>query len=384
MKRSKNAIYAGILLLGWLVLPSLSSAQNPTEQDLPPGASASSVSPDQTAPQDQSVQNDSDRAAAPDTDAGPTDQDPSKDPPGRVARLQYMTGSVSIQPGGVDDWVQGSINRPLTTSDNIWADKNSRAELGLGNSMLRIGSETSLTMTNINDNVVQLQLHQGALNVFVRKLFDGETYEIDTPNQAFTIRKAGDYRFDVDSSGDATLVTVRRGEGESTGQGQSVKIGEGHQVRFTGTALAHTEQSAPAPDDFDQWAQTRNQRVQHSSASARYVGPGMVGADDLDQYGTWKDEPDYGPVWTPTSVAPGWAPYRYGHWVWVDPWGWTWVDDAPWGFAPFHYGRWAYVGGYWGWIPGPYYARPIWAPALVGWYGGRGWGWGWGFGFGWG
>ena len=38
----------------------------------------------------------------------------------------------------------------------------------------------------------------------------------------------------------------------------------------------------------------------------------------------------------------GWAPYHYGHWAWVDPWGWTWVDDAPWGFAPFHYGRWAY------------------------------------------
>ena len=31
-------------------------------------------------------------------------------------------------------------------------------------------------------------------------------------------------------------------------------------------------------------------------------------------------------------------------WVWLRPWGWTWVDDAPWGFAPFHYGRWLWWG----------------------------------------
>src|SRR5579883_1801815 len=81
------------------------------------------------------------------------------------------------------------------------------------------------------------------------------------------------------------------------GEGQSVKIGEGHQVRFTGTSLAHTDQSAPAPDDFDQWCRTRDQRGGTQSASSRYVGPGMVGADDLDQYGTWKDDSTYGNVW---------------------------------------------------------------------------------------
>src|SRR5581483_7197193 len=46
-----------------------------------------------------------------------------------------------------------------------------------------------------------------------------------------------------------------------------------------------------------------------------------------------------------------------------------WVDDAPWGFAPFHYGRWVYA-GYWAWVPGPVYVRPVYAPALVAWFGG--------------
>jgi hypothetical protein len=53
-----------------------------------------------------------------------------------------------------------------------------------------------------------------------------------------------------------------------------------------------------------------------------------------------------------------------------DPWyGWTWVDDAPWGWAPFHHGRWLYVSGYWAWCPGPLVVRPYYAPALVAFYG---------------
>ena len=66
-----------------------------------------------------------------------------------------------------------------------------------------------------------------------------------------------------------------------------------------------------------------------------------------------------------------WAPYQYGRWVWVSPWGWTWIDDAPWGYAPFHYGRWAHVRNRWCWVPGPRHVRAVYAPALVGWVGSR-------------
>jgi hypothetical protein len=304
-----------------------------------------------------------------------------------VARLQYVEGSVSVQPQGVDDWVQGVINRPLTNSDNVWADKNSRAELSLGTAVLRIASETSLTLTNINQNVAQVSLHQGALNVHVRHLFEGETYEIDTPNQAFTILKPGDYRFDVDSAQNFAVVTVWRGLGEASGGGPAVRLKAHEQARFTDASLAHEIHPAPEPDGFDQWCQVRDQR-QADSVSSRYVSPDVIGSEDLDAYGSWRDTPEYGNVWVPTTVAPGWAPYTNGNWIWVDPWGWTWEDYAPWGFAPFHYGRWISFGGYWGWAPGPYYgiwSRGWYAPAMVAWFGGPGWGFGFGFGggFGW-
>lgn len=299
-------------------------------------------------------------------------QNPAQNPPGRVARLAYMSGQISIQPGGVDDWIAASQNRPLTSADRIWTDKQARAELTLGTAALRMNSETSLTLTNVSDRSVQLQLDQGALSVTVFHLFPGEIYEVDTPNTAFTITKAGEYRFDVLPDNDQTWVTVRKGQGEATGQGQAVRVNSGQQVRFTnGTSMVHTAEEAPQRDGFEDWVKIRNKR-EEGSVSARYVAPGVVGYEDLDTYGTWRDAPTYGPVWYPSGVAVGWAPYRYGHWVWVAPWGWTWVDDAPWGFAPFHYGRWVYYGGAWGWCPGPVVVgvRPVYAPALVAWFGG--------------
>ena len=303
------------------------------------------------------------------------------DPPGRVARLQYLSGSVSVQPRGADGWVAGSLNRPLTTSDNIWADKDSRAEFNIGGALMRINDESSITLTNISDNAVQVQLHQGTLNLRIRHLYGGEIYEVDTPNIAFTVQKSGDYRFDVEPNGDATLVTVRKGEGDATGDGPSVRVHSHERARFTnGNSLAHEISEAPPFDGFDDWCRVRDRRLDHSY-SARYVSPGVIGYEDLDEYGSWRTVPTYGAVWVPASLAVGWAPYRYGHWVWINPWGWTWVDDAAWGFAPFHYGRWVYV-GYWAWVPGPVYVRPVYAPALVTWFGG-GFGVGVSFGYGW-
>jgi hypothetical protein len=311
------------------------------------------------------------------------DQDQNQDPPGRAARLQYIQGSVSVQPQGNGDWVEGALNRPLTDADNIWTDKGARSELNVGTGILRMNSESSLTLTNISDNSVQVQLHQGTLNLRVRKLYDGEIYEVDTPNMAFTVQKSGEYRFDVDPNGDATMVTVFKGQGDATGEGPAVHVKEHERARFSnGTSLAHQFSPAPGYDGFDDWCRVRDRR--EGTVSARYVAPGVVGYEDLDEYGAWSEVPTYGPIWRPRHVMVGWAPYRYGHWAYIGPWGWTWVDDAPWGYAPFHYGRWVYTGGYWGWAPGPRYIRPVYAPALVAWFGGSNWGVGLGFGGGYG
>jgi hypothetical protein len=312
----------------------------------------------------------------------PEQQGPAQDPPGRVARLSFSDGSVSFQPGGEGDWVQAVPNRPLTTGDNIWADKDSRAELQAGSASIRLDSETSVTFLDIDDHTTQLKLSQGSIIVRVRHLDDDDQFEIDTPNLAFQIQRTGEYRVDVSADGNETDTTVWRGRGEATGGGNSYDVVAGQRASFTGSdQLDHEIGQVPSNDDFDNFAFDRDQREDHAESS-NYVSPDMTGASDLDEYGHWSYAAGYGPVWAPTVVAAGWAPYRYGHWVWVAPWGWTWVEDEPWGFAPFHYGRWAFVGASWCWVPGPVYARPVYAPALVAFVGGGGFSFGVGIGAG--
>ncbi len=318
----------------------------------------------------------------PPQDQGQPDQgQPAQDPPGRVARLSYSVGSISFQPGGEGDWVQAVNNRPLTTGDNLWADKDSRAELQIGSTSIRLDSETSVTFLELDDRTTQLRLSQGSIIFRVKHLDDEDHFEVDTPNSAFVVQQTGEYRVDVNADGNETDVTVWRGRGEVTGGGASYVVVADQRARFTGTdQLDHEIDQIPAPDDFDNFAFNRDRREDRTQ-SANYISPEMTGYEDLDDNGSWHYVADYGPVWTPT-VAVGWAPYRFGHWIWVEPWGWTWVEDEPWGFAPFHYGRWAFVEGGWCWAPGPVVVRPVYAPAFVAFVGGGGFSFGFGIGAG--
>lgn len=294
------------------------------------------------------------------------------DPPARVARMNYAQGSVSFQPGGEGDWVEAVPNRPLTTGDNLWADRNSRAELHVGSTAIRLSSETSLTFLALDDRGIQLRLAQGSVMLRVRHLDDDDTIEVDTPNLAFQIQRNGEYRVDVDADGHTTTVDVIQGRGEAIGGGQTYTIVANQEAVFSGDdELNYDINQLPRPDAFDDWAQERDRREDRAD-SANYVSREMTGYEDLDDYGRWSYTANYGPVWMPRNVPVDWAPYRYGHWVWVAPWGWTWVDDEPWGFAPFHYGRWCQVGGGWAWVPGPVVMRPVYAPALVAFVGGGG------------
>jgi hypothetical protein len=298
------------------------------------------------------------------------DQD-QNDPPSRVARLGHIDGSVSFQPAGESEWVEATRNRPMTTGDKVWADRDARAEVQLGSSKISLGANTGFTFLNLDDRTVQIQLSSGTINVRVYELDRDTDYEIDTANQAFVIQQPGRYRIESSENGDYTIVTIRDGEGESTGNGQSYTIHRGQRVTFRGTTSLNAEvDQIGDPDTFDRWSDDRERRYE-DSPSARYVSRQVVGFEDLDEYGDWRPAPEYGSVWYP-RVDAGWAPYHYGHWAWIDPWGWTWVDDASWGYAPFHYGRWVFVGSRWGWIPGPREVRPVYAPALVAFVGGVG------------
>ena len=294
------------------------------------------------------------------------------DPPIQVGRISLISGEVSFRPGSLDDWVPATLNYPLTAGDSLWTDAGGRAEVHVGGAAIRLDSDTEFSFLSLDDQMVQVRLSQGSLNVRVRSLDPGDAFEIDTPNSSVSLLAEGSYRVDVQDSGD-TAVVVRQGETQVTAGEDAFNVPAGQSATVSGTgSIAYYLQDVSSPDEWDAWCASRDQRDDRV-ASVRYVSRDMIGMEDLDDHGTWLVVAGYGQVWAPAGVPPGWAPYRFGRWAWVEPWGWTWIDDAPWGFAPFHYGRWAYASRGWVWVPGTMVARPVYAPALVVFVGGNNW-----------
>jgi hypothetical protein len=295
------------------------------------------------------------------------------DPSARVARISFIGGAVSFRPGSLDEWSAVTLNYPLTVGDHVWTDRGARTELQLGSTDVRIAPLTEFSVLNLDDHTAQLRVTQGALLVRVRSLGDRDVIEIDTPNGAVSVLRAGLYRVDVNEAGDASTVTVRDGEADIAAGPSAFPLRRDQSAVLAGLDAPQSDvRAAVRIDEFEDWSLTRDRRAD-SVQAARYVSPEMIGYEDLDANGTWQMVADYGPVWMP-RVRAEWVPYRFGHWAWVEPWGWTWIDDAPWGFAPFHYGRWAYLPARgWAWVPGTLVARPVYAPALVAFVGGARW-----------
>lgn len=286
------------------------------------------------------------------------------DPPGRVGRIAEIEGRVWLFDAETNEWTAALRNRPLTAGDRLSTDGEARAVLRVGPTSLLVDGQTELEVLQLDDERVRLQVHGGSIALRLRTRETAQEYQVITQEGTFSPERAGHYR--IDRRDDISYATVWQGQLRAEGQGQAMGLGVGQRAELMGDSGRLV---ALGNDPFTDWVmrlETREER----SVSERYVSPEMTGAEDLDRYGRWEQTTDYGAVWIPLRVEPGWAPYRSGRWVSVAPWGWTWVDDAPWGFAPFHYGRWAQHRGVWCWVPGTYVRRPVYAPALVAWVGG--------------
>lgn len=281
-------------------------------------------------------------------------------------RISFVQGQASFWRPGAEDWVPARLNMPLAPGDQIYTGGGANIELQTGaRDFIRAAERTAFGIDNQEPDFLQVRVTAGKASLDLRTLPAGYSVELDTPNAAFTIERAGYYRVEVE--GDATHFITRRG-GRATviaPGGAALSISSSEEIVVRGTTSPTLETYvAPELDDWDRWNYARTDDA-IEAISSRYVSPGVYGADVLDHYGSWRVVPTYGSVWVPDGVGSGWVPYSTGSWVWDTYYGWTWVDDAPWGWAPFHYGRWVFVGGFWAWAPGPVLVRPVYAPALV-------------------
>jgi hypothetical protein len=289
------------------------------------------------------------------------------DPPAVVGRISAVQGQVTL--AGEDDPVAASLNWPVTAANHINTATGARTEFRVGSTAVRVDGDSDLEITEMDDDLLRLRLNYGSVSIRVRSPELLRDFELTTPQARITMIEPGVLRVDVDRVADTSQVSVLAGIARVDGAGSSVTVNNGRHVDVTNEDV---RTSVARRDGFDAWAEDRDRLDQGATTATRFVSSGMTGYEELDRNGSWTEDAEYGTLWTPRNVASDWAPYRDGRWIWLAPWGWTWVDNAPWGYAPSHYGRWVVVNRRWCWAPGRSPGRPVWSPALVGWVGGDG------------
>jgi hypothetical protein len=222
-----------------------------------------------------------------------------------VARLSFVSGDVSFARGDApDEWQLADPNVPMTLGDRAWTAAG-RLELQVhGGQVVRLGSDTDLTVLNLTEETKQLSLSAGTGSFEIPRLGADEVFEVDTPNAAITFERPGNYRIDVNANGDSRL-QVRHGRALVASAGGQVPLGAGEEIRIEGIEAPRYDIVAIArPDDWDRWVEQREARYANAR-SYQYVSRDIAGADDLDQYGRWQQVPSYGWCWTPLSAPSG-------------------------------------------------------------------------------
>jgi Family of unknown function (DUF6600) len=294
---------------------------------------------------------------------------PDGGPPALVGRISAITGPVSMQRSDAQDWIDAGVNEPVSIGDAVYAPEGADARIQIGATDLDLKSDTEIDIAALDDNAGTIRLDSGSLDLRVSAVPTDDGLSIATPRGTVRLTQPGIYNIDAGSETDPTRVTAWNGSARLGDSATAVTVQQGQTLVIAGTADApQYSYSSDIGESPREW-RTPPRVV---TTTDRYVSAEMTGAEDLYQYGAFESAPDYGTVWYPRDVPSDWQPYRYGHWEYVAPWGQTWIDDRPWGFAPFHYGRWAYIGSRWGWVPGQYERRPVYAPALVAFVGGGG------------
>ncbi len=296
------------------------------------------------------------------------------DPPGRVARLADFSGDVQLA-NEREDWRSISRNFAITAADNVYVSEDGRAELDLGAVQLWVAGGSNVYFERLDDQSIVARISQGAMAVRIRAWEQQDSFRVLTQSAEISLLQAGFYVVSADSNYAPASVAVRDGQADVVANGRSLLVNRGNTLALHPSGVRFDRYVAGTVNSgFEAWASARDRRYQrYANINGGGIDQWMVGASELIQYGNWDNDAQYGRIWYPSTLAAGWAPFRYGRWSWVQPWGWTWVDDAPWGFAPSHYGRWVRVGNRWAWSPGSYVGRPIYAPALVTFFGGDGW-----------
>ncbi len=321
-------------------------------------------------------------------------QDENADEPAaRVARIKFIEGDAQLKRIDGEEWEKAALNLPMVEGDELQTFEGARVEIQFDNeTYLRMDENSIVKIVSLGDEGTALSISRGTA-LFSVLTFDTDAgyLEIDAPQTTVAITGEGKYRIDAGDEFDRT-VSVSVWDGGTArlytlDSGFSLKNDQTATMNLDGTYAGKWEvaRSLQSFNDFDQWSADRDDLISKSLADAhygKYYDSNIYGADELNDNGSWQYDNSYGYLWRPYDRAISgyndWSPYRYGHWRWLPYYGWTWVNDEPWGWSTYHYGRWIFLNGHWFWTPysySSYYGGGYswWRPAIVymGYIGGR-------------
>jgi hypothetical protein len=289
---------------------------------------------------------------------------PGPAPSARVGRVSLVSGKVEFRGPGDLRWSAASVNDPVATGVALRTDPQAQAEIRVAADTIDLDRGTEIAIAKLDQTMAEIAVEQGRIDLDLRRFVSGESVQIDIRRGGVWLLQPG--RYDVDAGGgdQPGRIAAYTGSARFASGGIDIPIAAGDRVLLsTAGPIAPTIEPASG-DEFAEWCGAR--AVDEARLAAPYfVSREMTGYAALDAAGSWRATDNYGEVWTPNAVPAGWAPYRDGHWRWLEPWGWSWVDDQPWGFATSHYGRWLLADGKWSWAPGNWTPHPVWAPAVV-------------------
>ena len=286
--------------------------------------------------------------------------------PVRMARFSFIQGCVTWRADASVDWATAPANLPLRQGAQVWVANGGRAEIQFDDgSYLRLGGGAIATLQSLYSDdqgeFTQIKLSNGLSMMTVKH--SHSVYQIDTP--LLSMKTTGPSRVRVGVAEGSEVGVVEGGATVEAPQGTETLAASDY-LNLASASAPMRVRALPNADSWELWNEQRDAQINGTYTSlAQHGVPDNITlvAGDLDSYGTWQNDPQYGQVWCPRVADPTWRPYYAGHWVWVNPFGWTWVSDEPWGWAPYHYGTWYHASFGWAWRPGP--RTQYWCPAVV-------------------
>ena len=296
----------------------------------------------------------------------------------RVGRIAVAEGNVAVRLAASDrpaashragEWADAGLNHPIAAGMSVRSSAQGRAVLRIGAEIIALSGATEFEIVQLDHGGARITLRRGRIGVRLSQSDPAHRFDIDIPRGGVSLIAPGDYDIMAGDDNAPARLAVMNGAARFAGKGLDVAVSTAAAILLGGNDPVAALPGGTDGDDFVAW--WRPAKRDAPEPALHHVSAAMTGREALDEHGNWETVDGYGAVWFPQELPDDWAPYRQGQWRWIGPWGWTWIDDMPWGFAPSHYGRWAKLGGSnadagrWGWVPGKPEKHPAYMPAVV-------------------